>query len=71
MNFRKQVKPKNKEKKQQKEDALENLHNLFEGRERVLNVLESKTIPTKIKGTGFSDKLLTIPISKYQKFLHK
>ena len=58
MNFRKQVKPKNKEKKQQKEDALENLHNLFEGRERVLNVIDSKIIPTKIKGTGFSDKLL-------------
>ena len=37
LNFRKQVKPKNPEKKQQKEDVLENLYNLFEGRKRVLN----------------------------------
>ena len=40
LNFRKEVKPKNPEKKQQKEDVLENLYNLFEGRERVLNVFQ-------------------------------
>ena len=56
MNFRKQVKPENLEKKQQKEGALENLYNLFEGRERVLNAFDSKIFPIKIEGTGFSDK---------------
>ena len=47
MNFRKQVKPKNKEKKQQKEDVLKNLCNLFKGRERVLNAFQSKIFPIK------------------------
>ena len=37
MNFRKQVKPGNIKKKQQKEDFLENLYNLFEDRGRALN----------------------------------
>ena len=55
MNFRKNVKPKNPEKKQQKEDVLKNLYNLFEGRERVLNAFDSKRFPIKIEGTGFSD----------------
>ena len=58
MNFRKQVKPKNTERKQQKEDVLENLYNLFEGRERVLNAFDIKIVPIKIEGTGFSDKVL-------------
>ena len=57
MLFRKQVKPKNPDKKQQKEDVLKNLHNLFEGRERVLNAFDTKILPTKFKGTGFSDKV--------------
>ena len=64
MNFRKQVKPKNTEKKQQKEDVPENLYDLFEGRERVLNAFDSKIFPIKIKDTGFSDhsnfKVLTL-----------
>ena len=58
MNFRKQVKPKNTERKQQKEDVLENLYNLFEGRERVLNAFDIKIVPIKIEGTGSSDKVL-------------
>ena len=41
LNFRKQVKPINPEKKHEKEDVLENLENLFQIRERVLNVFES------------------------------
>ena len=40
-----------------KEDVLENLDNLFEGRERVLDAFESKIFPIKIPGTGFSDKV--------------
>ena len=58
LNFRKHVKPKNREKKQQKEDVPKNLHNLFEGRERVLNAFDSKIFPIKIKDTWFSDKVL-------------
>ena len=62
-NFRKQVKPKSLEKKRQKEDDLETLYNLLEGRERVLDAFERKIFPTKIEGTGFSDhfnlKILT------------
>ena len=46
------------EKKQQKEDFLENLYNLFEGRERVFNAFDSKIFPTKIEDTGSSDKVL-------------
>ena len=57
LNFRKQVKLKNPEKKQQKEDVLENLYNLLEGRERVLNAFDSKIFPIKIEDTGFSDKV--------------
>ena len=35
LNFRKQIKPTNLEKKQKKEDVLENLYDLFEDTERV------------------------------------
>ena len=52
----KKVKPKNSKKKPQQDDVLKNLYNLFEGRERVLNALDSKLFPIQIKGTGFSDK---------------
>ena len=34
LSFREKVKPKRSERKQQKEDVLKNLCNLFEGRER-------------------------------------
>ena len=37
----KQVKPKNPEKKQKKEDVLEHLNNVFVGRERVLDAFNS------------------------------
>ena len=39
-------------KKQEKEIVLENLYNIFEGREKVLDVFESKIFPIKSKGTG-------------------
>ena len=51
------MKPKNPEKKQQKEDALKNLYNIFECRERVLNVFDSKIFPIDIEGPGFSHKV--------------
>ena len=58
MFFRKQVKPKNTEKKQQEEDVLKNIYNLFEGRKRVLNAFDSKIISIKkMKALVFSDKV--------------
>ena len=57
----KQVKPKNPEKKQKKEDVLEHLNNVFVGRERVLDAFNSKIFPIKIEGTGFSDKVSDHP----------
>ena len=57
MNYSKQVKPKNPERKQQKEDVIENLYNLSESRERVLNASDSKIFPIKIEGAGFTDKV--------------
>ena len=46
MNFRKQVKPEYIKKKQQKEDFLENLYNLFKDRGRALNALGNLKILT-------------------------
>ena len=40
LNFRKQAKPKHPERKKHKEDVLENLCNLYEGRKRVLNAFD-------------------------------
>ena len=57
LNFRRQLQPKKYGEKQQKDDVLENLYNLSEGRERVLNAFDSKIFPIKIAGTGFLDKV--------------
>ena len=57
LSFRKQVKPKHPEKKQQKEDVLKNLYNLFEGRERILNSFDRKIFLIKFDSTGFSDNV--------------
>ena len=43
LEFKKKAKPKSPEKKQ-KDDVLKNLYKLFEGRERVLNVVDSKIV---------------------------
>ena len=40
-----------------KKDILKNLYALCDGRERVLDVTESKIFPIKTEGTGFSDFL--------------
>ena len=48
LNFRKQLKPKNLEKKQQKGDALKSLYYLFEVRERIRNAFDSKIFRIKI-----------------------
>ena len=53
MNFKKQVKRKNPEEKQEKKDILKNICNIFNSRERVLDAFESEIFPIKDKGTGF------------------
>ena len=52
MSFRKNIKPRSLEKKQEKEIVLENLYKFFNGREKVLNTFESKIFSIKSKGTG-------------------
>ena len=52
MNFRKNTKPRSQEKKREKEIVLQNLHNFFEGREKILDAFESKIFLTKSKGAG-------------------
>ena len=44
LEFKKKAKPKRPQKKQQKDDVLKNLYKLFEGRETVLNVFDSKIV---------------------------
>ena len=55
INFKKQVKPKNPEKRQRKKDILKNLNNFFDDRERVLDAFESKVFPINTKGSGYLD----------------
>ena len=53
MNFKKEAKPQNSDKKQRKKDILKNLYILFEGREIILNTFDSRIFPAKIEGRGF------------------
>ena len=53
MNFREKTKPLSPEKKQEKWIVLKNLHNFFEGREKILDAFESQIFLTKSKGSGF------------------
>ena len=55
MDFRKNTQPRSEEKKQEKEIVLQNLYNLFEGREKTLDAFESKIFLTKSKGAGILD----------------
>ena len=57
MDFKKNARPQNPEKKQRNKDILKNLYAYFEGRKRLLDSFESKICLAKIKGTGFSDKV--------------
>ena len=52
LNFRKYAKPRSQEKKQEKEIVLKNLHIFFEGREKTIDVFESKKFLAKSKGAG-------------------
>ena len=53
MSFKKKPKAQNPERKQEKNDILNNLYAFFEGSEKVLDAVESKIFPIKIDGTGF------------------
>ena len=48
-----------------KEDVLESLYNLFEGRERVLNAFDSKNLQERLKVRVFQAKSQIILGSKY------
>ena len=50
MNFRKNTEPRNQEKKQEKEIALENFYNFLEGREKIIDAFESKIFLTNSEG---------------------
>ena len=51
--FSTKTKPRSEEKKREKEDVLKNLHNFYDGREKVLDAFASKIFPIKNKGTGY------------------
>ena len=67
MNFRKNMKPRIQEKKQEKEILLENLYKFWKGREKVLDAFESKIFLTKPKGAG----ILNPDHSKLKILTHK
>ena len=60
-------KTKESRKKEEKEIALENLYNFFEGREKILDAFESKIFLTKSKGAG----ILNPDHSKLKILTHK
>ena len=55
MAFKKNTKPQNQDKIDEKTRVLKNLYALFEGRERFLDAFESKIFPIKTKGFGYLD----------------
>ena len=54
MALKKNTRPQDSEKQQERKNVLKNLYALFEGRERVLDTFESKIFPIKNKG-GYLD----------------
>ena len=50
MNFKKNMKPRRPEKKQEKLLVLKNLYKLWQGREKILDAFASKIFSTKSKG---------------------
>ena len=52
MSFRKKTKPRSPEKKQEKENVLNNLYDFFEDTEKILDAFESKIFLTKSKDAG-------------------
>ena len=57
MDFKKKTRPQileKKKKKKREKNILKNLYAFFEGRERGLDIFESKIFSIKIEGTDFS-----------------
>ena len=52
MNFKKNMKPRSPEKKQEKVILLKSLYKLWQGREKFLDAFESKIFPTKSEGAS-------------------
>ena len=52
MNFKKNMKPRRPEKKQEKLLVLKNLYKLWDGREKILDAFASKIFSTKSKGAS-------------------
>ena len=52
MNFKKNMKPRRPEKKQEKLLVLKNLYKLWQGREKILDPFVSKIFSTKSKGAS-------------------
>ena len=72
MNFRKNTKPRNQEEKREKEIVLENLYNIFEGREKILDALESKMFSIKSKGAGIlNPNYSKLKISTHKQMLQR
>ena len=61
------MKPRSQEKIPQKETVLENLHNFFEGREKIIGTFKSKIFSIKSKGAG----ILNLNHSKLTILMHK
>ena len=61
------MKPRSQEKILQKETVLENLHNFFEGREKIIGTFKSKIFSIKSKGAG----ILNLNHSKLTILMHK
>ena len=53
MNFMKNMKLRSQEKKQEKEIVLENLHNFFEGKEKILDAFEAKYFRQNLRVQAF------------------
>ena len=58
MDFQKKQDGEIQRKKQEKKYFLKNFYALFDSREIVVDVFESKIFPIKTEGTDFSDKVL-------------
>ena len=67
MSFNRKTKPKCLKKKQEKEIILENLHNFYDGREKILNASKSKIFSIKSKGSG----ILNTDVSKLKILIPK
>ena len=70
--FQEEYETKKPRKKQEKKIVLNNLHNFFEGRQKILDAFESKIFLTKSKGAGilnpnYSELKILTPKQMFQR----